>query len=170
MTRITTELGRKLRVYALTVAGGLFHLVLTYEATLPSSRQDLWNVELAYLVLKGFKQKLDATSKALCELGLKKARLMARGEQYDLERKSTKPNIINTPDCLGDNPSPPPAKGNLLTRSKDVCRSFFNILQLTMMYGLSHGLYTFCAISDRHWCAKNNDMKYSFFVHKISAI
>ena len=38
MTRITSELGRKLRVYALAVAGGLFHLVLTYEAPIHTER------------------------------------------------------------------------------------------------------------------------------------
>ncbi|RUP48726.1 hypothetical protein BC936DRAFT_144092 [Jimgerdemannia flammicorona] len=55
--------GRKLRVYALAAAGGLFHLVLTHETLLPSCREDLGSVELAYLVLK---QKLDATK----ELGV----------------------------------------------------------------------------------------------------
>ncbi|CAG8574032.1 3157_t:CDS:2 [Paraglomus occultum] len=39
-----TVVGRKLCIYALGVAGGLFHLVLVKEVALPSSRSDLVNL------------------------------------------------------------------------------------------------------------------------------
>ncbi|KAG9290368.1 hypothetical protein G9A89_007099 [Geosiphon pyriformis] len=85
----TTELvwwvvGRKLRVYALAAAGGLFHLVLTHKTLLPSYRGDLGSVELAYLVLKGLKQKLGATKEVLCELN-RKTRLIARWKKSNLD-------------------------------------------------------------------------------------
>ena len=65
------KLGRKIRVYAFAATGGLFYLVLMYEAFLPSSRKDLYNLELCYLVLKEYKN-LDETKNMLCELIRKK--------------------------------------------------------------------------------------------------
>ncbi|CAJ0764046.1 9981_t:CDS:2, partial [Entrophospora sp. SA101] len=60
--------GRKIRVYAFASSGFLFHLILMYEALLPSSREDLYNLQLAYLVLKEYKKKLDETKNMLIEL------------------------------------------------------------------------------------------------------
>ncbi|SRR6266542_362198 len=97
------KLGRKIRVYALAAAGGLFHLVLMYECLLPSSREDLVNLELAYLVLKEYKEKLDETKDILCKLNREKIQLITRRKKRDLEellgRESVKkPKIINTPE------------------------------------------------------------------------
>ncbi|CAB5374562.1 unnamed protein product [Rhizophagus irregularis] len=51
-----TVVGCKIRVCALATTGGLFHLVLMYECLLPTSHEDLINLELAYLVLKEYKK------------------------------------------------------------------------------------------------------------------
>ncbi|CAJ0645394.1 1758_t:CDS:2, partial [Entrophospora sp. SA101] len=64
--------GRKIRVYAFASSGFLFHLILMYEALLPSSREDLYNLELAYLLLKEYKKKLDEMKNMLIELSKKK--------------------------------------------------------------------------------------------------
>ncbi|CAG8638238.1 11558_t:CDS:2, partial [Diversispora eburnea] len=65
-------IGRKIRVYAFASSGFLFHLVLMYEAFLPSSREDLYSLELIYLVLKEYKKKLDETKNMISELSKKK--------------------------------------------------------------------------------------------------
>ncbi|PKY37714.1 hypothetical protein RhiirA4_450612 [Rhizophagus irregularis] len=48
-----TVVGRKIRVCALATTGGLFQM---HECLLPTSHEDLINLELAYLVLKGYKK------------------------------------------------------------------------------------------------------------------
>ena len=62
------KLGHKIRVYAFVATGSLFHLVLMYEAFLSSFREDLYNLELCYLILKEYKKKLNETKNMLCEL------------------------------------------------------------------------------------------------------
>ncbi|CAG8687449.1 130_t:CDS:2 [Funneliformis mosseae] len=59
---------RTIRIYALTAAGGLFHLILAYEAPMPSSRWDKYNIKIAYCTFLGLLQKLDATKKMLVDL------------------------------------------------------------------------------------------------------
>ncbi|RUP48050.1 hypothetical protein BC936DRAFT_145021 [Jimgerdemannia flammicorona] len=98
-----TVVARTIRIYALAALGGLFHLVLVHEASLPSSREDLINVELAYLTLMGFKEKLEATIKELCNLNRKRVVLMARGKRKDMSGSpkrgsAKKPKIICTPN------------------------------------------------------------------------
>ena len=88
-------------MYAFAATDGLFHLVLMYEAFLPSSREDLYNLELCYLVLKEYKKKLNETKNMLCELSRKKVQLITR--KRDLEESTgselvKKPKIINSPD------------------------------------------------------------------------
>ncbi|CAG8438452.1 13270_t:CDS:2 [Dentiscutata heterogama] len=56
--------GHEIRVYAFAASGSLFHLVLMYEAFLPSSREDFYNLELTYLALKEYKRNW--TKQKLC--------------------------------------------------------------------------------------------------------
>ncbi|CAB5358204.1 unnamed protein product [Rhizophagus irregularis] len=96
-----TVVGLKIRVYALAAAGGLFHLVLMYECLLPSSPVDLVNLELAYLVLKEYKKKLDETRDILCKLNQERIKLITRGKRGSdelLREVGKKPEIINTPE------------------------------------------------------------------------
>ncbi|CAG8640987.1 8633_t:CDS:2, partial [Paraglomus occultum] len=57
--RLSALAGWKLRIYALGVAGRLFHLVLVEEVALPSSRCDLVNLRHAYRVMLAFTDKLN---------------------------------------------------------------------------------------------------------------
>ncbi|RIA91919.1 hypothetical protein C1645_821376 [Glomus cerebriforme] len=73
-------------VYAFAAIGDLFHLVLMYEAFLPSSCEDLYTLELCYLVLKEYKKKLDEVKNMLYELNRKKVQLITR--KRDLEEST----------------------------------------------------------------------------------
>jgi len=94
------ETGRKLRVYAFSAAGGLFHFVLVHETPLPSSCEDLGNIEVACLLMREYKEKLDATRNLLCDLSKIKMQQIARGKRA-LEgpkmEPSKKPKIVDTP-------------------------------------------------------------------------
>ena len=88
-------------MYAFSATGGLFHLVLMYEAFLPSSREDLYSLELCYLVLKEYKKKLDETKNMLCELSRKKVLSITRKRDLEESTESKlvkKPKIVNSPD------------------------------------------------------------------------
>ncbi|CAI2195091.1 64_t:CDS:2, partial [Funneliformis geosporum] len=74
-----TVVARTIRIYALTAAGGLFHLILAYEAPIPSSRWDIYNTKIAYCTILGFLQKLDATKKMLVDLNNERLKLLCSG-------------------------------------------------------------------------------------------
>ncbi|CAB4477053.1 unnamed protein product [Rhizophagus irregularis] len=74
-----TVVARTIRIYALTAAGGLFHLILAYEAPIPSSRWDLCNTKIAYCTMLGFLQKLDATKKMLINLNSERTKILCTG-------------------------------------------------------------------------------------------
>ena len=69
-------LARTIRIYALASAGGLFHLILAYEAPLPSSKWDIRNTEIAYCTMLGFFQKLNTTKKMLVNLNNKRTKIL----------------------------------------------------------------------------------------------
>jgi len=50
-TVVGMNTGWEIRIYSLSAAGGLFHLVLAYQAPMPSARTDIWNIQLAYCVM-----------------------------------------------------------------------------------------------------------------------
>ncbi|KAG9301434.1 hypothetical protein G9A89_018106 [Geosiphon pyriformis] len=77
--------GREIKVYSLVASGGLFHLLLMDEASLPSSHQDLDNIKLVYFMLKEYKRELDATTNTLCEFNKKKIQLITGAKRKNLE-------------------------------------------------------------------------------------
>ena len=86
---------RTIRIYLLSIAGGLFHLVLAYEAPMPSALSDLWNVKLEYLAMMGYLNKLNRTWTVLSELNKEHVRVACAGVKPTTSQKA--PPIINTP-------------------------------------------------------------------------
>ncbi|RUS24061.1 hypothetical protein BC938DRAFT_474194, partial [Jimgerdemannia flammicorona] len=91
-----TLVGRKLRVYTLAAAGELFHLVLVHEASLPSSRRDLVNVQHVYRTMMGFAEKMETMKRILDNLNQKRVAAMGKREVTP-EQNQTRPKIIVTP-------------------------------------------------------------------------
>ncbi|CAG8804299.1 18237_t:CDS:1, partial [Gigaspora margarita] len=63
-------------------------------------REDLYNLELTYLVLKEYKKKLDETKNMLCELSRNKVQLITRKRKFEetIENNLVKsPQIVNSP-------------------------------------------------------------------------
>ncbi|RUO96834.1 hypothetical protein BC936DRAFT_141391, partial [Jimgerdemannia flammicorona] len=86
----------KLRVYTLAAAGELFHLVLVHEASLPSSRRDLVNVQHVYRTMMGFAEKMETMKRILDNLNQKRVAAMGKREVTP-EQNQTRPKIIVTP-------------------------------------------------------------------------
>ncbi|RUS17624.1 hypothetical protein BC937DRAFT_89709, partial [Endogone sp. FLAS-F59071] len=74
------QLNWKLRVYTLAAAGELFHLVLVHEASLPSSRRDLVNVQHLYRMMMGFAEKMETMKRILDNLNQKRVAAMGKRE------------------------------------------------------------------------------------------
>ncbi|GBC01295.1 hypothetical protein RclHR1_04130011 [Rhizophagus clarus] len=56
-----TVVARSIRIYALAIAGGLIHLILAYEAPIPSARWNRCNAKIAYCTMLEFLKKLNDT-------------------------------------------------------------------------------------------------------------
>lgn len=89
-------LEHKLRIYALAAAGGFFHLVLTYEASMPSSMDDLWNIQITYLAMSALWTSMEAMWNTLCELNVRKV-VLERSGQKRKTGPERQPEIVNSP-------------------------------------------------------------------------
>ncbi|CAI2173895.1 10237_t:CDS:2 [Funneliformis geosporum] len=93
-----TIVARTIRIYALVAAGGLFHLILAYEAPLPSSKWDICNIKIAYCTMLGFFQKLNTTKKMLVDLNYKRTKILCSGvKRKKLSTSFSSPPIIGSP-------------------------------------------------------------------------
>jgi hypothetical protein len=89
-------LARTIRIYALAAAGSFFHLILAYEAPIPSSNLDLRNTKVAYCAILGLLMKLEATKMRLVDLNNERVELLCTG----IKRKGppmSSPPITGTP-------------------------------------------------------------------------
>jgi hypothetical protein len=89
---------RSIRIYALAVAGGLNHLILAYEAPIPSANWNMCNAKIAYCAMIGFLQKLNATKMMLANLNNERTKMLCC--ETKRKRKAiafSSPPIISTP-------------------------------------------------------------------------
>ncbi|RUS29178.1 hypothetical protein BC938DRAFT_480958 [Jimgerdemannia flammicorona] len=87
---------RKLRIYALVAAGGLFHFLLISQTSIPSSVDDLWSAQVAYLTMMAFQEKLETTMKVLCDLNRQKVMFLRSGYKRKFVQEK-QPVIVGSP-------------------------------------------------------------------------
>lgn len=87
---------RELRIYALVAAGGLFHFLLISQTSMPSSVDDLWSAQVAYLTMMAFQEKLETTMKVLCDLNRQKVMFLRSGHRRKFVQEK-QPVIVGSP-------------------------------------------------------------------------
>ncbi|PKC11892.1 hypothetical protein RhiirA5_497342 [Rhizophagus irregularis] len=93
-----TVVARSIRIYALAVAGGLNHLILAYEAPIPSASWNMCNTKIAYCTMIGFLQKLNATKMMLANLNNERTKTLCCGIKRKRKAVSYSfPPIVSTP-------------------------------------------------------------------------